>query len=630
MLDRDFLAPYRRAGDPFQSLLARATYLSKYCREGETWTDTIARCVLGSAAEDRLVSREEAEALFDAFWHGACLPSGRGLWTGGVAGIRAEARRNCWAVSLRSIEDWCWCADMLMLGGGVGVTLLGDESLPVVARGAGILRIVCRADHPDVAEVSPDAPGGPAVLVPDSREGWVYVALRRVLEAAWRGEDLTLDVSPIRERGARIRTFGGIACGPGPLVRLLREVWAVVRGAAGRRLTSVERLDVTNWIGVCVKSGNVRRSALIVLGQPGDSGFRRAKTDWEAVRSHRHTSNNSIALETREQAEGLDYVGLVEDLIHYGEPGLVNLWRCRLSDPGVRGINPCGEVPLWDREACNLVEVFPARCLAQGRAVDLVARLAARYCLRQSLAPFEDFEAEGVRARNMRLGVGLGGVCDFDVDWKEVYRWRSAVRREACDYADALEVARPIATTTVKPSGTISLLLGSSPGMHADHSPFYLRRSRIARYEPIAEALLEAGVPCEPCVYDSTGQTLVFAFPTASPARTTSKSQTLRDQFERQLALQTHWADNSVSATITFAPDERHTLADLLREFAPRLKSTSCLPSAHGYAQAPYEEISPQDFKHLHAQIRHDHPLTSVRGEGLEVDECAGGACPIR
>lgn len=221
-----------------------------------------------------------------------------------------------------------------------------------------------------------------------------------------------------------------------------------------------------------------------------------------------------------------------------------------------------------------------------------------------------------------------------DSELARVREWARTVREEADTYAAALGVARPIAVTTVKPSGTISLLNGSSPGMHAPWAPYYLRRSRIARYEPIAEALQEAGVPCEPCDYDSTGQTLVFAFPSKAPGgadRPTVQSQSLRAQFERQAFLQQEWADNSVSATISFDPSsERAQLADLLREFVPRLKSTSCLPTAHGYTQAPYEAIDAATYHRLAATVRHDHPLSTVAEDGLAVDECAGGACPIR
>ena len=347
MLDSNFLRPYRAAQDIFPNLLARSTYLSKYSRSGESWTDTVARCVLGNVAEDPSVTASEAHALFDIIWNGYALPPGRGLWTGGVGGMPAEAYYNCYGMTLRSIDDWCWTADMLMCGGGVGVSLLACHELPTVAPGQARLGILCSRSHPNKNEVLPDDPSWTCsnhYNVEDSRQGWIQ-ALRLALEHAFAGTSLQINVSSVRSRGTPIKTFGGVACGPGPLVNLVREVWAIVRGAAGRKLRSVECLDITNLIGVCIKSGNVRRSALLVLGNADDKAFRTAKQDWNAVRSHRHSSNNSIVFDRPEQFDEFDWHELVEDNAVYGEPGILNLWKIRKTDPGAEIINPCQ--PAW-------------------------------------------------------------------------------------------------------------------------------------------------------------------------------------------------------------------------------------------------------------------------------------------
>lgn len=646
MLSSAFLAPYV-GRDPFGGPLARVTFLSKYSRpETPTWTETIARVVRANVALDPDAARGEAEALFRAFWAMAALPPGRGLWTGGIPGIPADARYNCWGVDLRSPEDWCWGAEMLMLGGGVGFTI-AHADLPALPAGLmeAHLDLGCRVDHPDFAEAEPllvdrgafadrgafeylrqTIRGPEAWVCPDTRQGWVD-ALRRLFAAAWEGRGLRVDLSQIRPRGARIRTFGGIACGPGPLAHLLRSVWRILRGAAGRKLSSVEMLDVTNLIGLCIKSGNVRRSALIVLGSAADQDFRRAKHDLAAVMSHRHTSNNSIIFNDYADFEGFDWSGLVADLSAWGEPGLVNFARIRETDPGAVAINPCGEVPLHRREACNLAEIFPAVAARAGLNVREVARLVTRYALRQRLEPLLDAEADEARTRNMRLGVALGGVCDFA--WTPAFGrgLHAVVREEADAYARDLGVERPIAVTTVKPSGTISLLNDSAPGMHARWAPYYLRRIRVSEADPVVEGLRAAGVPWEVCAYDATGRTLVFAFPERAPeGALTVQTQTLRDQLQRQLELQ-DWADNAVSATISYHEGQEDELAGLLREYAPRLKSTSCLRVSHGYAQAPYEEISAADYARIRAGIS---TSSTLLGGSLEIDECAGGACPIR
>jgi ribonucleotide reductase alpha subunit len=637
-LSEDFLSPYRKKGDPFESLLARSTYLTKYCRGNvETWTGTIRRVIEGNASEAPGVHRREAELLFHLFWTGQALPPGRGLWTGGVEGIPAAARYNCWSTTLNNYLDWCWVADQLMLGGGVGVGLGSIDSLPVVERAAARFAVWCDGSHENVLEVKPEGPGylngsTPTYRVADSREGWIE-SLRRTLIAAYEGCDLVIDVSGVRRRGAAIKTFGGIACGPGPLSNLLRATWNIIRGAEGRRLGSVECLDITNHIGLCIKSGNVRRSALIVLGDATDREFRDAKKDYGAVISHRHTSNNSIVFRSNDEIANFDWASLVEDNIKFGEPGILNLAKIWETDPGATGINPCGELPLHDRESCNLAEIFPAKFNSDTDGT-LAFRLQTRYAMRQRLAPLLDEQSDAIRRKNMRLGVGLGGVCDFDSSPEMLSEWFSACRAEANSYADELRVNRPNAITTTKPSGTISLLNGSSPGIHAPHAPFYIRRTRIAKNDPMAAAMIEARVPFEEDVYDTSGHTWVFSFPMRAPhARGSKGSETLRGQFERQAYVQRYWADNAVSATLNFdAETERDELAACLKEFVPQLKSTSCLPKAHGYAQAPYEAIDEGTYGALYRTIRHDHPLVHAGDmETLQgLDECQNGVCPVR
>ncbi len=629
MLSAEYLAPYRIKGDLFPNLLARSTYLGKYSRDGETWTDTIRRCVEGNLANDPDATRMEHEALFDLFWRGQALPPGRGLWTGGVPGIPIDARYNCHYVTLRSIQDWAYVSNMLMCGGGVGVGLQHIDDLPIASHTPARLGILCSHSHPNRGEVMPDAmvpENTEQILVDDSRMGWVN-ALQSVLHAAYSGQNVVFNVSSIRPRGAAIKTFGGVSCGPGPLASLLRSVFSLVRGAAGRRLDSVECLDITNHIGVCIKSGNVRRSALIVLGQADDQAFRDAKKNWEAVAAHRHSSNNSIVFETQQQIDGFDWNSLVEDASVYGEPGILNLHHIRRDDALVEGINPCGEIPLENREACCLSEIYPA--LIDPRDIHRAMRLVTRYTLRQRMEPMSDLTADYVRKKNMRIGVGLGGVCDFA--WTEGLLKKAYydVRVEATKYAIELGVASPIKVTTVKPSGTISLLNGSSPGIHAPFAPYYLRRTRISKQEPMAQALMDARVPYEECIYDTTGNTLVFGFPMAAArGGTTVQNESPKDQIERQVAVQRSWADNAVSCTVSFEDEDKQELASLLKKHINDLKSVSCLPKKHGYQQPPYSELTWDAYERIHKTINHDHPLT--RGGEFADDECAGGVCPVK
>lgn len=633
-MKESFLAQYRKEGDPFKTLLARSTYLTKYCRDNETWTDTIRRVVEGNCALASNVSEQEMEMLFHLFWTGQALPPGRGLWTGGVAGIPADARYNCWYTTLSSIDDWCWVANQLMLGGGVGVGLHDIDKLPIVENGNARFAVWCKAEHQDVLEVKPNDKSflngqTPVHIVGDSREGWVE-GLRRVIHAAFENRDLIVDVSGVRHRGLPIKTFGGTACGPGPLTHLLRSAWNIIRGAVGRRLSSVEALDITNFVGFCVKSGNVRRSALIVLGSANDQPFRDAKKDKEKVFSHRHTSNNSICFTSWDEIKNFDYRGLVEDNILFGEPGILNLPLVWKTDPGARGVNPCGEQALHDREACNLAEVFPAN-FSDVTDDTMAFRLVTRYCIRQRLTPLLDPRSHEVGMKNMRVGVGLGGLCDFPWEDEQLASWYTSCRFEADAYAKELGVASPITVTTVKPSGTISLLNGSSPGIHAPYAPYYIRRVRIAINDPMVDAMIEAGVPHEFDKFDNTNHTYVFEFPMkAKHTDMTVQNETIKDQFNRQRRVQTWWADNAVSATLSFDTDtEREEMAHLLKENVPHLKSTSMLAkTGHGYEQAPYEAIDEHEYTRRASTVREDHPL--VRGGNFEIDECVSGVCPIR
>jgi len=893
-LSERFLESYYDEGDPFSTLLARSTYLTKYCRGDEVWTDTIRRVVEGNASLTSHVDRTEAEMLFHLFWTGQALPPGRSLWVGGVEGIPSDAHYNCWFVTLRTIDDWCWIADRLMLGGGVGVGLSDISQLQGISSQPTRFAIWCSSEHPNINEVNPDPKSflngqTPIFKVPDSRQGWVE-ALRIALTSAFEGKDQIIDVSDVRARGELIRTFGGKASGPGPLVDMLRNVWGVVRSAVGRKLSSIDCLDITNHVGFCVKSGNIRRSAIIMIGDPKDRDFRDAKKDFSAVKSHRHTSNNTLAFRSQKEIDSFNWNELVDDVVTYGEPGVLNLPLVWKTDSEAEGLNPCltgdtriatqfglipiseltregkalevtadtrvevgynvnpdslgvvtlaatpafqtsasecvhrittakgytieatsyhkfptpqgfkelrnlqvggslllqsaegqwgsdrrevvydgesripegvwcsqrsyvvsylksifsridvqiitsqgvlqdviwesspeflkdlqvlltnlgivssllsgcklhigsrfakqlfgeldipldyptqtsdvraldycdeivaieptgvqpvycttqeshhtfvangivsgncGEQALHNKESCNLAEVFPAK-FQEGTDPDQVFRLVTRYCLRQRLTPLTDPVSEAVGKKNMRVGVSLGGVCDFNWDTDLLSHYFTQCREEATSYAKELKVADPLTTTTVKPSGTTSLLCGSSPGIHAPYAPYYIRRARLAKNDPMVEPLIEAGVPHEPDIYDKNGHTLVFSFPMKAPhTNVTVQSQTLVDQFERQALVQEYWADNAVSSTISFNPDEKQELAECLSKYVPRLKSTSCLSRAHGYAQAPYEEVDEATWKILYNQIQNDHPLT--RGGDMDAGgECEGGACPVK
>jgi ribonucleoside-triphosphate reductase (thioredoxin) len=630
-LTPSFLEQYRNRPDPFKSLLSRSVYKSKYQRKEDLgWWDTIRRVVEGNCSRSSLVSQEEAEYLYDTFYNQYCLPAGRGLFTGGVD-IPDDAGYNCAHKTIRKVEDFGWVLRHSMAGCGVGVSYFAIDELPIVSIRVNKVTVICDDSHPDKHEFTCDeVTVGVRHVVEDTREGWA-AAYTAALRAGIGGTDLCIDVTKVRPRGSNLKRFGGTASGPEPLVRGIRLASNIINNRRGSRLRVIDCSDLVNISGIITKAGNIRRTALINIGSLYDQEFLDAKLTTEDVLGFRHTSNNSVGLYS--QAD-VDYLvanpGIIADRVRQkAEPGFVNVFRMREdNDPDVEGVQPCGELPLEDSGFCCLswIMLQNIRNLSHSEKRKRI-KAVTRFLVRERLRSHSCEVAEAVRKKNFRIGLGVSG-CASNMDF-EYGHYYDCVRSDANEHADELDVNDPIKVSTVPPGGTVPLVAGSDePGMHSAYAPRYIRRTRIAIHEPMAGALIEAGVPWEYDVYDSTNKTLCFEFPCKSDSTVFAKYESARSQLERQLKLQREWSDNSVSATITF--DETDDLEELISEFVPQLKSTSFQPrSGGGYEQLPYEEITNEEYERRYSEINHDHAL--VWGDdSLQVGECAGGACPSR
>ncbi len=626
--------------------LGEITFLRTYSRQREDgtkerWHEVVRRVVEGMfsilkdhACRQRLPWDEAAaqemahdayERLFELKW----TPPGRGLWIMGTPLVNEVGNsaplQNCAFVSTEDMtaEDpsgpFAFLMEASMLGVGVGFDTAGARKGFVIHEPAvhGPEEALRLDDDGRAFPPSPDD-GTPVFTIPDTREGWVE-STRMVIDAYLAGTPLpVLDYSRIRPRGAAIRTFGGTAAGPEPLHRLHTAIRGVLHGRGGQRLTTRDIADIGNLIGVCVVAGNVRRSAEILLGEIDDPEFLDLKNPEVFPERNSYDpqapgwawmSNNSVVVDT-----GTDLSPITQAVARNGEPGVVWIDTARaygrLADPAdhrdwrVKGVNPCAEQLLESFECCTLVETFPSRATSRE---DYLATLkvAFLYGKAVTLLPTHWERTNAVMQRNRRVGTSMSGIADFVdthgtetiTDWMEAgYR---LIREWDTELSEQLAVRESIRTTTVKPSGTVSIVAGVSPGVHwAPGGTYFNRAIRFRNEDPLVTLFRAAGYRVEPAVEDPTGTSVVF-FPVKSAARRSEKDVSLREKAELAALAQRHWSDNAVSVTLSFDPDtEGEQIGQVLRDFTGRLKTASFLPQGNfTYPQMPYTQITAEEYE---------------------------------
>lgn len=655
-LSDDFLESYKHA-EPHWGPVGYVTYKRTYSRfqdpevggafrltpkgESEQWWQTVARvvegtyqiqqrhCAYNQVDWDREEAQLSAQEMYERIWSFKFTPPGRGLWMMGTPFIRTHgsaALNNCAFISTKSIdrdftEPFTFLMDLSMLGVGVGSD----------TRGVG--KITFRGPCLEVERQ--------VYTIPDSREGWIQ-ATKIVLEAYAYGSTLPIfDYSHIRPEGTPIKGFGGVAAGPEPLKQLLEvDIPRILDKLIGKPITSTAIVDLHNAIGRCVVAGNVRRSAEIMFGRPEDEDFLNLKNPdvaGDELGEWRWNSNNSIFAEV-----GMDYAGPASRTAKNGEPGYLWLYLIRaygrMKDPPnwkdkkCEGANPCVEQSLENRELCCLVETYPAH---HDSLEDFIRTLkfAYLYAKTVTLLPTHFPKTNAVMMRNRRIGCSQSGIVqNFNkIGYREHMRWCEAgyqeIQRRDKQYSDWLGVPRSIKTTSVKPSGTVSKLCGATSGIHYPPAEFYIQRITYHKDHPLVRELKRAGYPMEPYKTDPE-RTLVAEFPVRS--KNFKKSETdasLWEQAENAAQMQAEWADNQVSCTIKFDPvTEGRDVLCVLERYEGRWKGISFLPQEHGYAQAPWEEITKEDYERRTAAIR---PLRTVTAETADQPEkfCDSGSC---
>lgn len=610
----------------------------------EEWYQTITRCVNGLLEIGTAYTQEEAETLFDDVFHLRGIFSGRHLWQLGTKAVRergGDSLQSCWVVKVNDYKyPFLFTFDKLMVGGGVGFNIQREYvyEIPPVKFNP----IIERVDTYDCD-----------LIVTDNREGWCEL-LGRILDAFFiNGKPLRYCPNCIRDRGRLIKSFGGIASGSENLVNGMDLIIKILRGAVGRKLTTVDCLDIMNIIGMIVVAGNVRRSAEIAIGDPDDKDFLSAKNWSEGIIPRwRQQSNNTVSTdylkklssrfwknyETNERGETC------------GEPyGLFNPHTCRNYgrlvdgftkdlDALICGCNPCAEIPEEDSEPCNLADNYLPN-LKDASEWKRIGGLLLKAQKSISLLPFTHDRTNEVVGRNHRLGQGITGWQNAQHLWdKEIldqqYKYLREVDKE---YSKLKGCKESIKITTVKPSGTVSLLPDKCPsGANGAFARYVSRGILFSADDPILKKLKDNGYKVEPKqnIDGSHDYNSMFvSFPIDyGPDAITDRQLNAKAQLDTQKKLQTYYVDNSVSMTVQYKSRELPGIKDWQKDnYHDNVKTVSfCLHDNHGFPQAPFREITEREYKAMSAKIK---PITRIIDHGnyeISSDECASGACPAR
>jgi len=636
-------------------------------------------------------AQKSAQEFFRRMWQFKFTPPGRGFWIMGtpmVDKVGSAALNNCGFTSTKDISvdlgnSFAWAMDMLMLGVGVGFDTAGAGAVTIKAPKD------CAGDF----------------TIPDDREGWVHSVYLKINSYAG-GPNYRFIYDEIRQAGEPIRGFGGTASGPEPLRQLHQSIDSILSSLVGLQITSVAIVDLMNFIGKCVVAGNVRRSAEIAIGEIDDEDYVSMKdyTKYPTELSDRRwASNNSVFASAKS-----NFGPLAPNIALNGEPGLIFLdnarhygrfkdgWHSFESDKydDVDGFNPCAEQSLEDKELCCLVETYPAN---HDSAEDYLITLkyAYMYAKTVTLVPTHDERTNSVMMRNRRIGCSMSGiqqaVAKFGLQaFLETFCNNGYEEIKSLDriYSRWLGVPRSIKTTTVKPSGTVSILAGATPGVHWTHSENYMRTVRCDSSNELVNRVIAAGyrveyerrgtgkellldlleqgqyitteqkdyilsntygiadnplndayeeisrdVTKDPYIlegYAKQGGTVVIYFPVKEKNFTKSKFDvSIWEQMALVREMQYWWSDNSVSVTVTIRGHEKEELERAIEIYAPYVKTLSFLPlENHRYDQAPYQEVDAEILANYAASISTldlSNTAESVKGSKF----CTTDSCEV-
>ena len=629
-LSEDFVGSYKNKQAPFGyrdaagNSVGEITFLRTYSRKKEdgtkeTWAEVCERVTNGTYSIQKDYAKQQrlpwsdtkaaasAKEFFDRLFELKFSPPGRGLWVMGTEIVNVQknsaALQNCAFVSTKEMtkqnpaKPFVFLMEASMLGVGVGFDDKGaDKDFPIYA-----------------------PQGEETYVIPDTREGWVE-STATLINAYLKPDSKTpvFDYKEIRPAGTPIKTFGGTAAGHEPLEKLHNYIHKLFKGRAGEKVTRKDIADIGNLIGVCVVSGNVRRSAELLIGRIDDTDFLNLKN--AEVYPERNSydpaspgwawmSNNSVEVEV-----GTDFSPIIDGIVRNGEPGVI--WMDvskaygRLADPinnkdhRIAGYNPCAEQSLESFECCTLVETYLNRHESKEDYLRTL-KFAYLYAKTVTLLPTHWEETNAIMQRNRRIGTSMSGVANFaDIHGLPVLRtWMDdgyqVIKSYDTVYSEWLGIRESIKMTTVKPSGTVSILAGESPGVHWTPGGAYFNRAiRFANNDPMLPLFKMANYRIEPAS-ESPDTTSVVFFPIKSDAKRAERDVTIFEKMALAATAQRYWSDNSVSVTVSFDPETESEHVDtVLHMYDGQLKTVSFLPSGNfSYPQMPYTQITEEEYE---------------------------------
>ena len=624
--------------DQYQQFIHKSRYARWLPEEGrrESWAETVNRYV-EFWVERGQIDMVTGTELFNAIYNLEVMPSMRCMMTAGPALAKDNvAGFNCSYLAIDSPRSFDELMYVLMCGTGVGFSVERNfiTKLPVVAE------TFHKTDS--------------VIVVSDSKVGWAS-AFRELIAMLYAGKIPQWDMSRVRVSGARLKTFGGRASGPEPLIDLFNFCVSAFTKAAGRKLTSIECHDVVCKIADIVVVGGVRRSALISLSNLSDPRMAKAKSgNWWELEGHRRLANNSVAYTEKPDFES--FLGEMQNMYESkaGERGIFSRVAAQkiAARNGRRdadqdfGTNPCSEIILRSNQFCNLSEI-----VVRGDDTLVTLKKKARIAaiigtLQATLTDFRYLRSIWKKntAEEALLGVSMTGIMDHWLlgkgESKDLAKWLEEIRDVAVDtnkeWAEKLGIAQSAAITCVKPSGTVSQLVDSASGIHPRFSKHYIRRVRSDKKDPLAVFMEGKGFPVEQDIYSESSQ--IFSFPVKAPEKCTTVSEVgAMEQLKLWKAYQNHWCEHKPSITVYYTDSEFLQIAQWIWENFDLCSGISLLPySDHVYQQAPYEDITAEKYEELLAAMPVDVDWEDLGNFEMEDNTtgsqelaCVGGACEI-